>query len=102
MRSLMATAGVLAGLLLVAAPALAHKSDRAPQTKPAVEKTVIETKPAKAEPAPRICLFSVNGKVQEPKPVQPAADAKKKEKPAPQPRERVCNIATPPAPMPLG
>lgn len=95
-------AGVFAGLLLVAAPALAHKSDRAPQTKPAVEKTVIETKPAKAEPAPRICLFSVNGKAHEPKPVQPAADPKKKPKPAPQPRERVCNIATPPAPTPLG
>ena len=95
-------AGVFAGLLLVAAPALAHKSDRAPPSKPAVEKTEIEAKPAKAEPAPRICLFSVNGKAQEPKPVQPAADPKKKPKPAPQQRERVCNIATPPAPTPLG
>lgn len=94
-----------AGSLIAAAPALAHKAERtAPPPSPiAAEKAKADQKPEKSEPAPRICLFSVNGKAKAP---APAANAKKQSAATTpeqaKPRERACNVATPPKPAPLG
>jgi len=62
MRTLLAIAGVLIGLVLWTSPASAHGSHRAPGDKPLV---VAEKELA---PAPRICLFSQNGARAEPAP----------------------------------
>lgn len=62
MRRSLAVAGVLTGLVLWTAPAMAHGAQRAAVDKPIV--TAEKDLPT----GPRICLFSQNGKRAEPAP----------------------------------
>jgi hypothetical protein len=110
MRARRLITGLFLGGLLAAAPAFAHKSEREVARKP-VSPASQTVQPQTSKSAPKICLFSENGKsAASTRASDKASSAKTKSadaksdqaRPSQQPRERVCEIAAPPAPVPLG